>query len=136
MSDDQRFREAYTEYNRVLRTWFVAFGAGAPAALILSNEARSLLSNADDGLLIVWLLAVGVILQITVTFLNKYIAWANQVIELNRTEDGGISENEYWFTIWFSNLTKHIWIDIFSDIVTGALFIYAIIKLYPVLAGA
>jgi hypothetical protein len=74
----------YLEYNKVLRTWFVAFGIGGPA-LFLANEtlAKRL---AQVGLLkpVVALFLAGVAAQVLGAFINKIANW---YVHLAYTDD-------------------------------------------------
>lgn len=131
MSDHARFESTYADYNRVLRTWFVAFGAGTPGALLLSVETRVLVAKAEYSALIIWAFAIGVILQISLAVLNKYIAWCNAYIEDKKEQD----ESTISYVIHVvADLTDKIWIDLLADLITLVLFGYAIIRLFVILA--
>src|SRR5947207_1210929 len=39
---------AYTDYNKVLRSWFVAFGVGGPALFLINDQNRQRLKDAGD----------------------------------------------------------------------------------------
>ncbi len=132
MSDHARFESTYAEYNRVLRTWFVAFGAGTPGVLLLSNESRILLKQANISSCVIWALAIGVVLQIFIAGLNKYIAWCNAFIE-SYDEDKTIMAKKHPIIYFVAYLTDHIWIDLLIDIITALLFGYAIINLFGAL---
>ena len=67
--------ESYAEYNRILRSWFVAFGIGGLALFLLESPVReSLLASGRTRILVV-LFLIGVTAQIIVAFLNKYANW-------------------------------------------------------------
>jgi len=130
MSESARFNTTYADYNKVLRTWFVAFGIGVPAALLLDKDARELLHTSCSTELIIYSLVIGTAIQIFLAFLNKYIAWCNSYIILNdeSEEKDKVEVNE--LIEWIANLTEKIWIDVVGDIVTIVLFGIAILSLY------
>lgn len=130
MSDSARFESTYTDYNRILRTWFVAFGAGAPGVLLFSDDSRELISAVENSERIIWALAIGVGLQILIAVLNKYIAWCNAYVM-----DIANSDNSELNVIikFVADLTDQIWIDFIFDLITLCLFGYAIFRLFGAL---
>lgn len=67
--------ETYLEYNRALRTWFVAFGVGGPA-LFLVNDTLAQRLVADGQLrLVVLLFLIGAGAQVGGALLNKFANW-------------------------------------------------------------
>lgn len=73
--DDSGFFGPYSEFAKSLRTWFIAYGVGAPA-FILSNESiskRVLLSGCSR--YIAYLFLGGVALQIFQALLYKSAMW-------------------------------------------------------------
>lgn len=130
MSEKARFSATYSDYNKTLRTWFVAFGIGVPGALLLDQDARNLLFESCNANYIIYSLLIGTVIQIVIAFLNKYIAWCNEYI---RSNDESEKEDRVEISLLIENvaaLTEKIWIDAIADVITGLLFIVAIINLY------
>jgi hypothetical protein len=68
--------KVYEEYSKVLRTWFVAYGIGAPA-LFLTNETAAMTLNASThAKYIASLFLGGVAIQVMLTSVNKVTMWA------------------------------------------------------------
>ena len=67
--------DTYLEYNRVLRTWFVAFGIGGPAVFLVNPGVAQKLATAGQlrGVVILFLLGAG--FQVVGALLNKIANW-------------------------------------------------------------
>ena len=130
---DDRFARKYSEYNSVLRTWFVAFGVGVPGALLLNLDTKAALSASSSATLVISFLLGGTVFQIFIAFLNKYIAWANDLILHNDSSDEPDASIPGPFIKALADLTEKVWIDLVIDIVTGILFVVALINLYRIL---
>lgn len=103
---------AYLEYNRVLRTWFVAFGIGGPA-LFLVNEKVALMLAAEGQLkIVVSLFLLGASAQVLGALLNKIANWYVYICTIDRSLKGGRRQK---FADW---LIGQFWIDIAIDAVT------------------
>ena len=119
----------YFEYNRVLRTWFVAFGVGGPA-LFLVNEAVAQRLAAEGQLrLVVVLFLIGAGAQVIGALLNKV---ANFYVYSSVLDEETTSSPKYAIASW---LTRQFWIDIVLDVVTIAVFGYAAWLLLTVFAS-
>lgn len=66
----QAYFESYAEYNRILRSWFVAFGIGGLALFLLESPVREALLASGRTRTMVILFLIGVTAQIIVAFLN------------------------------------------------------------------
>jgi hypothetical protein len=106
----------YLEYNKVLRTWFVAFGVGGPALFLVNEKIAERL--AKSGLLreVAALFLLGAAAQIIGALLNKISNWyvylAGYQARFRGTWQHNLSE---WFTHAF-------WFDIVVDVITIACF--------------
>jgi hypothetical protein len=81
--DDSGFFAPYSDFAKALRTWFIAYGIGAPA-FVLSNESvskRVLASGCARE--IAYLFLAGVTLQIIETLLYKAAMWQLYAGELD-----------------------------------------------------
>src|SRR4030042_1486788 len=67
--------EAYFEYNRILRTWLVAFGIGGPALFLVHKDIVQQLIANNKLIQIGILFMIGVICQVIGAFLNKIANW-------------------------------------------------------------
>src|SRR4051812_11034794 len=66
---------SYLEYNKILRTWFVAFGAGVPALLLVQKEISERLLKIGELKFVAILFIVGVASQVFGALLNKVSNW-------------------------------------------------------------
>ena len=67
--------QAYAEYNKILRTWFVAFGIGGPAFFLVNDKLAGALVKEGQLRLVVSLFLAGAAAQILGAFLNKLANW-------------------------------------------------------------
>lgn len=130
---DTRFTKKYSEYNRILRTWFVAFGVGVPGALLLNTDAKSILSESSSAPIVISFFLGGAALQIFIAFLNKYVAWCNDIISDRESSEEENEKEIGRFIHSLAKLTEEIWIDLLVDMLTGVLFMVALFKLYEIL---
>jgi len=124
----QSYFESYAEYNRILRSWFVAFGVGGLALFLLESPAREALLASGQTRAVVILFLVGVTAQIVVAFLNKYANWYCYFGEDN---PAFLRSSPYRF---WSRIASQFWIDIILDILTVSSFLAAIGILFDIFA--
>jgi hypothetical protein len=119
----------YLEYNKVLRTWFVAFGVGGPALLLANATVTKRLTDAGCLRAVAALFFVGVASQVLGAFINKLANWyvhsAYSHISVDRSAKHHVAE-------WVAN---QFWIDIAVDLVTIASFGIATATLLDVLTA-
>lgn len=108
--------EAYEEYSRTLRTWFVAYGIGAPVFLLSNERLWIRLSDSRSALFSCGLFLLGVIVQTGLASLNKCAMWALYYGEENPTFQ---LRRRYKLADWFS---EQFWFDFLCDSLT-ALFL-------------
>lgn len=127
MSD---FYEPYAHYARQLKTWFVAYGIGAPVLFASSESISAKVAKHVDCELIVLFFLVGVALQIVGTLFNKYSMWY-----VYQKDIGNIPEATWRYRIsdWYSQ-NNHT--EVLLDIGTVALFALASYKTLKVALGA
>lgn len=121
--------ESYAEYNRVLRSWFVAFGAGGPALFLVEDRLRDALGASGQTRFVVALFLTGVALQILVTGLNKYANWYCYY-----GEDEPAYQRTRTYRFW-SAVARQFIIDVVVDLATAVCFFAAIWVLFGVFAG-
>lgn len=124
----QSYFDSYAEYNRILRSWFVAFGVGGLALFLLESPVRAALLASGQTRVVVILFLVGVIAQIVVAFLNKYANWYCYF-----GEDNPAFLQSSLYRFW-SRIASLFWIDIILDILTVGCFLAAIGILFGVFA--
>jgi hypothetical protein len=127
------FDKAYAEYNKVLRTWFVAFGVGVPGALLLSPDTKGIVAGAESGSLALVFLLAGSGLQILSALLNKYVAWCNDLILYRKHFPGDDPKPNPKSVERLASLTEVIWIDVSIDVVTSILYLWSLFLLYDLL---
>lgn len=107
---------AYLEYNRVLRTWFVAFGVGGPALILVNEKVAASLSATGQLRLVVLLFLVGASAQVLGALLNKIANWYVYVCTVDPKLKGSPRQR---FADW---VISQFWIDIGIDFVTISSF--------------
>ena len=127
-SSKQDHLSLYSEYNKTLRAWFVGFGFGVPAAVLLKEHAQHLLLKHDLCERIIWVFIIGASAQILIAFLNKVISWsAYCVLELKEQKKApcclwrGFAKLEYFFIL-----------DVICDVVTMGCFGYSVFHLIKI----
>lgn len=121
---------AYLEYNRVLRTWFVAFGVGGPALFLLNDDIAKRLAAADELQLVAMLFLGGAALQVLGALINKIANW--YVYE--STFDEKVAKSlRCKVGLW---LIEQYWIDLTLDLLTIGGFGYSAWLLLTVFGGS
>ena len=100
-TEDAAVFSAYFEYNKILRTWFVAFGIGGPSLLLVNEKVVNKLVAAGCLMNVVWLFLGGVLAQILGALLNKILNWYS-----------------YQDRAWAGVVLEHFWIDVLIDVIT------------------
>ena len=72
---DSTFYEPYKAFATSLRTWFVAYGIGAPLVFLSNDSTRTAISKYEHQELLVALFLGGVVLQILEAMLYKHAMW-------------------------------------------------------------
>jgi hypothetical protein len=114
----------YQEYNKLLRTWFVAFGIGLPALLYSRPDILERLGESQR-LLIIWALLIGSVIQVVVAFMNKYCSWHDWDFLNRQSKNPALRRSSLEGCYhWLSN---QIWIDKWADRVSAVSFLYSLI---------
>jgi hypothetical protein len=111
--------QTYFEYNRVLRTWFVAFGIGGPALFLVNDAVARRLADARELELVVVLFLAGAAAQVIGALTNKVANWYVYLASVDET---------FRQTVRYrvaERLVEQFWIDIVLDIMTIAAFGWA-----------
>jgi hypothetical protein len=118
--------ESYAEYNRILRSWFVAFGIGGLAMFLVEERLRDALTASGEARWVVGLFLAGVALQILVAGLNKYANWYCYA-----GEDDTSYRRTAAYRFW-SGIARQFIIDVVIDLATAIAFFAAIVVLFGV----
>lgn len=124
---DDSFK-TYFEYNKVLRTWFVAFGVGGPALFLVNEKVAERL--AQFGLLrhVATLFLIGAAAQIVGALLNKITNWYSYIAAYEPDFKG---TRRHKFSEWY---THAFWIDIWIDVISIVCFGIAGWRLFTIFA--
>lgn len=126
--DDAGFFQPYAEFAKNLRTWFLAYGVGAPVLLISNQTAWTSVKDAGQIRLVSILFLLGVAIQITQALVYKHTMWhlyAGELSENHKKSD--------WHKVacWISESYP---LELIIDLATMTLFITATIILFFSLA--
>ena len=120
------FSASYIEFAKTLRTWFVAYGIGAPILVHNQESLRAALRAAPDADRIVWCFLGGVLLQITAALTYKIAMWYLYVGELYPTFR---STRRYRVSDWIS---VALWLELLFDLGTILLFARATLRMMAI----
>ena len=109
----------YLEYNKILRTWFVAFGIGGPALLLVNKDAAQRLATLGELTWVAGLFLAGAALQIFGALVNKTANW---YVYQSVHDEQNKSRIQY---VVANFIIEQFWIDVFLDFLTAASFGWA-----------
>ena len=119
----------YAEYNKVLRTWFVAFGIGGPALFLVNEGVARQLAAVGYLKYVATLFLIGAGAQVFGAFINKVANW---YVHQGFTSEGGSRALKHRFAAW---VVDQFWVDVVLDLVTICVFGYAAWLMLAVLAA-
>jgi|ERR1041384_1555567 hypothetical protein len=123
----EEYLQAYGQFAKILRTWLVAYGVGAPVLIVTNENVSKAIKDSGNAKAIAICFLVGVMLQVVLATLNKTTMWGLYYGE----ENPGIKSTvSYRFAFWFS---ETFWIEIVVDVATLLLFGIATWKAFAVL---
>jgi hypothetical protein len=120
---DESHWENYQEYNKTLRAWFVSFGVGGPALLLVNAALLETVRRSGYALCIIVLFLLGGVFQIVVAFLNKTASWH---MYRGEGDDAYMATGKY--KCW-AKINDSYWIDFLLDVLTLLAFGAAIVLL-------
>lgn len=103
---------AYLEYNKILRTWFVAFGIGGPALFLVNEKIADRLAKLGELKYVATLFLIGATAQILGALLNKTANW--YVYKSSWRDE----QSKHWKYAVANWLVEQYWIDLVLDIAT------------------
>jgi hypothetical protein len=128
-NEREEYFKAYSEYSKVLRTWFVAYGIGAPVLLLTNDTIAKVIKTSGGSKEIAAFFLAGVALQVSLAALNKMSMWGLYYGEL---QSAFKQTRRYKACFWFS---EQFWIDLAIDLVTLLFFIVATWRSYEILGS-
>jgi hypothetical protein len=119
---------AYFEHAKVLRTWFVAYGVGAPVLLFTNDRFVAALKASGTAKFAATLFLLGVTFQIFLASLNKAAMWT---LYFGSTRESFKAKRRYKFALW---LGEAFWIDLIVDLSTMLFFGLATWRVFSIVA--
>lgn len=119
----KEYLDSYLDYNRILRSWFIAFGIGGPVILLTNDTLYADFLRLDEKGCIAILFFGGLFIQVFIAWINKMANWYKY-----SRDDGRRFEIASW-------LLRQFWIDITADILSICAFGLAIYLLFQGLVG-
>jgi hypothetical protein len=126
--DGHGYYQNYAEYNRTLRAWFVVFGVGGPATLIVNQELSLQLARAGALRYVVGLFLVGAAAQVAIALVNKTASWYCYAAELHPRL---VRAPAHRFWAW---VNQQFILDVAMDLTSIATFALAIWELFQLFA--
>ncbi|MEN6631604.1 MAG: hypothetical protein ABFD84_04200 [Candidatus Polarisedimenticolia bacterium] len=126
--DESGFYEPYAAFARSLRTWFIAYGIGAPVLFVSNAEAWKAVHASGCAATIAVVFLGGVAVQIFEALLYKSAMWQLYMTELDP------SRGTTWFYGVAAWLAGSYAFELFLDLLTVALFAWATVLAITVLA--
>jgi hypothetical protein len=124
------YYKAYEEHSKVLRTWLVAYGIGAPVLFLTADSEAIQALPLSQFRPIGKFFVSGVIAQVLLAAVNKTVMWACYYAE--RNEDWR-ERKRFKVAYWIS---EQFWIDFIVDLATLAFFGRATWQLFELLLAA
>jgi hypothetical protein len=119
---DQReetgYYQAYAEFAKTLRTWFIACGIGAPALVLSNKDLWNTVKGSGILIYIAVLFLLGVTFQVIEAFIYKTAMWHLYV---------GESDEDHMKTWWYKmadKVSESYKLELFFDV--GAFIFFAI----------
>lgn len=104
--------DAYGGFARTLRTWFIAYGVGAPVLFLSNDGAWKALQEAGCSREVTWRFLIGVSLQIVAAIIYKTAMWYLYVGELE------ILAKSTWRYRASEFLSEAFWLEAAFDLLT------------------
>jgi hypothetical protein len=115
-ADSKNEFAAYLEYNKIVRSWFVAFGVGGPALFLINEQLARRLAETGQLRFVSILFLIGAGSQVGGAVINKISNW----YVYRGSIDGAYRETRrYKFFKWW---VLQYWVDVVLDISAIASF--------------
>jgi len=119
----------YSEFARVLRTWFVAYGIGGPVLLLTNDAVQRKFAASGQAAHITLAFLTGVALQVLLAVLNKNATWI--AYEAERRADRK-TKTVYRLAVWFTN---EFWIEFAMDMGSLVAFTWATYRAFVIVVS-
>jgi hypothetical protein len=120
--DETGFDEAYLSHARTLRTWFVAYGIGAPVLLLHQDKLLDKLLRSPQTRMIAVCFLAGVAVQVTTSIVYKAAMW-----HLYRAEYHPEVKQRRFYPL-FDWVSEAFWLEFSLDFLTMFLFAFGTVK--------
>jgi hypothetical protein len=117
--DDSGFYEPYAEFAKSVRTWFIAFGVGAPVLFLINRDAGERLVKSGSAEFVAYAFLFGVAVQVLAAILYKTAMWYLYMGELDP------AEQNRWLHKASEWLSDQYWIEFAVDAITFVSFAWA-----------
>ena len=121
----EEFR-AYLEYNRIVRSWFVAFGVGGPALFLVNAQVGQRLAQMGQLQFVAAMFLIGAGSQVVGAVVNKISNW---YVYLGANDSIYRATRRYKSFYW---IVHQFWVDVLLDVITIACFGFATWRLLTV----
>jgi len=124
--EDTGYYQAYAEFAKTLRTWFIAYGIGAPALVLSNKDLWNTVKGSGNLIYIAVLFLLGVTFQVIEAFIYKTAMWHLYVSE---------SDEDHMKTWWYKMadiVSESYKLELFFDV--GAFIFFAIATILLVTA--
>jgi hypothetical protein len=129
------YYKVYEEYSKTLRTWFVAYGIGAPVLVLNSDNLRAALVASGGARTTALLFLAGVGLQVLLATVNKTVAWVIYAeLESPLAAEDSKPSTRWRFKV-ADAISEQFWIDFVVDIATGVVFVLGSLRIFSIAAG-
>ena len=99
IKEETGFYEAYRDFARNVRTWFIAYGIGGPVLFATSDGTWAKLDASGSGRIVVYCFLGGVVLQILGALLYKSAMWYLYMGELEKSfQKTKVHQIAEWFS--------------------------------------
>lgn len=129
VKEETGFFGAYAEFAKTLRTWYVAYGIGAPVLVLSQERVAAALTASGEARTIALAFLGGAVLQIGQAITYKIAMWHLYMGELTPAKRTG---RAYRGANWVSD---KLWLELLFDFITLLLFGFATWKLLVLVTG-
>jgi len=118
-ADGKEELSAYLEYNKILRSWFVAFGVGGPALFLINAQLGNRLAESGQLAQVSAMFLVGAGSQVVGALINKTSNW---YVYRGARDPAYQTKRRYRFCKW---VVVQFWLDIALDLISVTAFGFA-----------
>jgi hypothetical protein len=119
--------ECYAEFAKTLRTWFIAYGIGAPILFLSNDTLWGMIKSSEHIRLIGFLFLAGVFIQVLEALLYKNAMWY-----LYKGEENPKIKNKARYKAFY-NISEYYWLEVLFDMLTLICFVAGTCKVVYIL---